>query len=363
METQITQRPDNDYRGNIPVTPTVISTASPSTDSAVAWCAVFAGAVGSAALSLILLFLGTGFGLTLVSPWSNEGISAASFGVSSILGITVISLLASALGGYLAGRLRTRWANTAGDEVFFRDTAHGFLSWSVATLGTAALLTTVIGTIIGGGVKAGTAAVGATALAGTATAVAAQNKKGDEGNMGMKNMPYLLDSLFRKELSANNSADLPVSPNPVNPPTTTPVDGTQTKTTNNTANTTAPDTQKTSTLARTNVPKTNVPKGEVSRIFMNALVTGSLSDEDFKYASKLVAQATGVDQQTAESRVKNTYQTLQTKLQEAKEAAKEAADKAREVSAKTSLWLFISLLSGAFIASLMAVYGGRQRDL
>ena len=111
METQITQYPDNDYRENLPV--------RISEGNAVAWCAVFAGAVASASLSLILLFLGTGFGLTLISPWSSQGISATSFSVSSIIGVTVISLLASAMGGYLAGRLRTRWVNTPRDEVFF----------------------------------------------------------------------------------------------------------------------------------------------------------------------------------------------------------------------------------------------------
>lgn len=341
METQITQRSENYYRDNLITTPI-------SGGSAVDWCAVFAGAVASAALSLILLFLGTGFGLTLVSPWSSEGISATSFGISSILGVTVISLLASALGGYLAGRLRTRWLDTPVDEVFFRDTAHGFLSWSVATLGTAALLTTVIGSIISGGAKAG-AALGATAVAGTAAAVAASDKTGDNSDM-MKDtsMPYLLDSLFRKYGNTN------IAPSVTNPTddSPNPENGT-TSATNNTA-------------ASSNDRETlrsNLPKGEISRIYMNALATGSLSDNDLKYAGQLVAQATGIDQQTAENRVRDTFSTLQTKLQEAKTTAKEAADNARKVSAGTSLWLFISLLIGAFIASLMAVFGGRQRDL
>ena len=75
---------------------------------AVSWGAVIAGAVGAAAFSLVLFLLGTGLGLAVVSPWGSEGISGATAGVSTIIWVTVVQLLASVLGGYLAGRLRTR---------------------------------------------------------------------------------------------------------------------------------------------------------------------------------------------------------------------------------------------------------------
>lgn len=327
MDTQFTQRPGNDYREGQIAVPT-------PHESAVAWCAVFAGAVASAALSLILLLLGTGFGLTLVSPWANEGISGTSFGITSILGITLISLLASALGGYLAGRLRTRWINTANDEVFFRDTAHGFLSWSVATLATAALLTTVISTIISGGVKAGAEVTGSAATVADTTP-----------------LPYLLDSLLRRNANtplANNPYPPPGSENPLD---TTATNNLQTATGNS------------NTALQNNNTYSNSPNGEIARIFMHAVANGSLPEEDLKYTGQLVAQSTGLDQPAAELRVADTFTRLQTRLREAETTAREAADKTREVSSRTSLWLFISLLSGAFIASLMAVYGGRQRDL
>jgi hypothetical protein len=346
METQFAQRPDNNYREGI------IST-QPENNSAVAWCAVFAGAVASAALSLILLLLGTGFGLTLVSPWSSEGISSASFGVSSIVGITLISVAASALGGYLAGRLRTRWLNTHNDEVYFRDTAHGFLSWAVATLGTAALLTSVISGIMGSGVKAGAAIAGGAATAatsviasGTAAALVSDNSEGDT------TLPYLLDSLLRKDpnTAADNSPQQPVTlPNPV--------DGAP-ATDSAPAPAPAPQANKNTTAA-----ENDSAKGELMRIFVHAVATDSLPQNDVEYAGQLVARATGIDQQTAEKRVADSFNTLREKLDEAEAAALAAADKAREVTAYTSLWLFISLLSGAFIASLMAIYGGRQRDL
>jgi hypothetical protein len=341
METQFAHRPDNNYREG------VISN-QPVNDSAVAWCAVFAGAVASAALSLILLLLGTGFGLTLVSPWSSEGISSTSFGVSSIVGITLISLAASALGGYLAGRLRTRWLNTHIDEVYFRDTAHGFLSWAVATLGTAALLTSVIGGIMGSGVKAGAAIAGGAATAasgvaasGTAAALMADNSEGNTA------LTYMLDSLLRKDTAnaaADNSQQQPVA-------SETPVDGELA---------TEPAPQANNNTSRM---QSDAPKAELMRIFVHGISTDSLPQNDVKYAGQLVAEATGIDQQTAEKRVADSFTMLREKLDEAKTAALAAADKAREVSAYTSLWLFISLLSGAFVASLMAVYGGRQRDL
>jgi hypothetical protein len=107
---------------------------APASASAVSWGAIVAGAVAAAALSLILFILGIGLGLTSVSPWSREGISGQAFGVSAILWITFTSLVASALGGYLTGRLRTRWLSVHTDEVYFRDTAHGFLAWGLATL-------------------------------------------------------------------------------------------------------------------------------------------------------------------------------------------------------------------------------------
>ena len=121
--------------------------------SAVSWGAVIAGAVGAAALSLVLFLLGTGLGLAAVSPWGSEGISGTTAGISTIVWVTVVQLLASVLGGYLAGRLRTRWVTVHTDEVFFRDTAHGFLAWAVATLLMATLLSSAIAAAVSTGVK------------------------------------------------------------------------------------------------------------------------------------------------------------------------------------------------------------------
>ena len=294
--------------------------------SAVSWGAIVAGAAGAAALALILLMLGTGLGLSSVSPWAYSGVSATTFGVSTILWLTFTQLVASGMGGYLAGRLRTKWVDVHTDEVYFRDTAHGFLSWAVAALATAALLTSVIGSIVNSGIQAGAAMAGNVA---TATVVGSEmaNSNSDNGPMG-----YFVDSLFRKDLSSTVSA---------------------------------PDVAGTDPM--TAWPPKPIPPGsapEVTRIFMNSIRTGSsLPDEDIRYVGQVVALRTGLTQQDAEKRVSDTYVRVQTKLRDAETAAKEAADKGRKASAYVALWLFISLLIGAFVASFAATIGGRQRDL
>jgi len=295
----------------------------PASPSAVSWGAIFGGAAAAAALSLILLLLGAALGLSSVSPWSTEGIDASSFGVASIIWITFMQLAASGMGGYLAGRLRTKWVSTHTDEVYFRDTAHGFLAWCVATLATAALLTSVVGAIIGGGVRAGATAVGETASAavtsttvGSTVGSTAGETAGDDGSM-----TYFVDSLFR----ANDETS---RDNLERPP-----------------------------------EESAASSAEVARIFANGIRTGSLPDRDVRYVGQVVARRTDLTQEEAERRVQEAFTSLQTTLDEAETAARAAADEAREASAYAALWLFISLLIGAFIASWMATFGGRQRDL
>src|ERR1700742_4076371 len=97
--------------------------------SGVSWSAVIAGGFVTAALSLILLALGTGLGLSSFSVWSYSSSTATKLGAAAILWMICTHLASSAMGGYLAGRLRTKWSNIHNDEVYFRDTAHGFLAW------------------------------------------------------------------------------------------------------------------------------------------------------------------------------------------------------------------------------------------
>ena len=85
-------------------------------DHAVAWGAIFAGAAAAAALSLVLLLLGTGLGLASVSPWTREGLSAGALGITAIVWLSVTQILASGMGGYIAGRLGAQWIDIHSDE-------------------------------------------------------------------------------------------------------------------------------------------------------------------------------------------------------------------------------------------------------
>ena len=294
--------------------------------SAVSWGAIVAGAIVAAALSLILLILGTGLGLSTVSPWAYKGISAASFGISAILWVTLTQIVASGMGGYLAGRLRTKWVAVHTDEVYFRDTAHGFLAWAVASLASAALLTSMIGSIVSGGIQAGATVAGGVATTAAAAGSGLARSETDTGPLG-----YFIDSLFRADRNAA-AADAPLGERGLK-----------------------------SAGVREQTNAASAP--EVARIFVNTLRTGTLPAEDVRYAGQVVAQRTGLTQQDAEKRVLDTYAHAQAKLRDAETAAKDAADKARKTSAYAALWLFISLLLGAFVASLAATYGGRRRDV
>jgi hypothetical protein len=126
-----------------------IETIEPSLPG-VSWAAVLAGAVASLALTLVLLSFGAGMGFAVVSPWGNAGISATTFKIGTGLYFIVMAMISSALGGYLAGRLRQRWIAVQAPEVFFRDTAHGFLAWALASVLGAVLLATPASSLLGG---------------------------------------------------------------------------------------------------------------------------------------------------------------------------------------------------------------------
>src|SRR5450432_2160071 len=140
------------------------STAEVGMRTLVSWAAIAAGAIAAAALTLVLLAFGAGMGFSAVSPWGNSGVSVSTFQIGTGLYLIVVAMLASAIGGYIAGRLRTRWVGVHSHEVFFRDTAHGFLAWGFATVLSAAFLTAAASNIAGG---ASTASVSAIQSAGS----------------------------------------------------------------------------------------------------------------------------------------------------------------------------------------------------
>jgi len=110
-------------------TATVVETQSP-----VSWAAIVGGGFVAAALTLVLVAFGSGLGLSSISPWSGSGVSASTFQIGTGIYLVIVGVMSSAVGGYVAGRLRTKWVGIHSNEVFFRDTAHGLLAWALATL-------------------------------------------------------------------------------------------------------------------------------------------------------------------------------------------------------------------------------------
>ena len=139
-----------------------------ASDSAVSWGAILAGAVASCALTLVLLSFGTGVGFAVVSPWGRSGVSTTTFEIGTGLYFIVMAMISSAIGGYLAGRLRTKWTGLHTDEVYFRDTAHGFLAWALASVLGAIVLASPATSLLGGAVSGTTqAAANSTQSVGT----------------------------------------------------------------------------------------------------------------------------------------------------------------------------------------------------
>ncbi|KAB0324999.1 hypothetical protein ACWYXK_12260 [Janthinobacterium lividum] len=292
----------------------------------VSWGAVLAGAAAAAALSFILLILGVGLGLSSVSPWS---FNATAIGVSTIAWLAFMQLAASGIGGYMAGRLRVKWSSIHTDEVHFRDTAHGLLAWAVATLITVAVLAGGTRAVLSGAIDAGSgvaAAIAPAAAAGAGAAGAASAKQG-EGS-GANPLDYFSDMLLRAA--------------PAAPATTATATGTL--------------------AAPAANASTAEQRVEIGKIFATGLSTGSLAADDRAYLGQVVASRTGLTQAEAEARVDAVYARAAKAAADAKAAAQQAAETARKAGAHTALWMFVALLLGAFVASLAATFGGRQRD-
>ena len=287
--------------------------ASDLNNPGVSWGAVLAGAAAAAALSFILLILGVGLGLSSVSPWS---FNATAIGVSTIAWLAFMQLAASGIGGYLAGRLRVKWSSIHTDEVHFRDTAHGLLAWAVATLLTVAVLAGGTRAVLSGAIDAGSGVAAAVAPAAAAGAGAAGAKAG-EGGGSANPLDYFSDMLLRAA----------------------PAPGTG---------------EAGGTVADQRV--------EIGKIFATSLSTGSLAADDRAYLGQVVASRTGLTQAEAEARVDAVYARAAKAAADAKAKAQQAADTARKAGAHTALWMFVALLLGAFVASLAATFGGRQRD-
>ncbi|MBV8778619.1 MAG: hypothetical protein JO032_02955 [Alphaproteobacteria bacterium] len=227
--------------------------------SGVSWGAVLGGAFVIGAIELILLALGAGFGLSSVSPWPSAGVTLTTFTVMTAIWFIVVQWISAGFGGYVAGRLRTRWTGLHTDEVYFRDTAQGVLAWAVAVVATAAFLAGAA-TMLTGGATAG-------ATAGASQGAAQSNATGGGANA------YYVDTLFRSDRTDAGAG--------------------------------APD-----------------PRPEATRILTRAVAPGAeISTADRTYLAHLVALRTGVSQDEAQKRVDDTINSARQAADAARKAA------------------------------------------
>jgi len=270
--------------------------------SVVSWKVVLAGAVASLALTLVLLAFGVGVGFSVVSPWANQGMSSTTFSVAAGVYLIVVAMLPSTIGGYIAGRMRAQWTSVHAHERYFRDTAHGFLVWALATVISAAVLGGASTSLLGGASAAAVPAA-TTAAHGTPTDI-------------------YVDQLLRR-VPTDAAQTGAASPGP--------------------ANGAAPNSSGANTRGN---------REEISRILTPALLkNGAISQPDKTYLAQVVSARTGLTQADAQKRVDEIIAQ-----------AKTAADNARKSAARFSLWLVASMLAGALAASLAAVEGGNLRN-
>lgn len=374
--------------------------SSASSQSGVSWAAIFAGALAAGVLSLLLFMLGIGLGLSSVSVWSGSGADGSTVGWGAVVWLVVTQLLSAAVGGYLAGRLRTKWQGVHTDEVYFRDTAHGFLAWALATIGMVILAGSVLSSALTGvGKAAGAVASGAATVAGGA-ASAVGGAVGTVGSVaggaasaavgaatgqvaGDNDLGYWISTMMRN--GGPTEAQKQQVQDKVSGVAGEVADKAAEVADNQTGTVAevAKDVQQTAQELQKN--PTQVPQKakqvasqardaaadakEIGMVFTQSLKTGTLSEADANYVASLIAQHSDVTEAEAKEKVQATFADIQKNIEDAKQAAGDAkqkamaaAEEARKATAHSMLWMFVVLLIGAFVGSLSATYGGRQRN-
>jgi len=216
------------------------SSARTESVSAISWASIAAGAVVAAAVSLALFALGAGLGLACISPWADSGVSASTFKNAAGIYLVVVAVMSSAIGGYLAARLRTKWSDIHTNEAFFRDTAHGFIAWAFATVLSASVLAGAATHILSG------AASGVVPVA-------------QQASSSLNPSQIFVDRLFRADQTATTTA--------------------------------AP------------AGNSEGARAEILRLWASSFKENDLAAADRTYVARLVAAQTGISQMDAEKRV------------------------------------------------------------
>jgi hypothetical protein len=250
----------------------------------------------------VFLTFGAAIGLSATSPWPGSGLSSKTLGTIGVFFVMVQQIGAFMAGGYVAGRMRTRWSDSSADEVEFRDGLHGGLVWAVGIVIGAALAFAAAGTVA----RAGAQLSGAAATAGAPA------------------MDTVIDTMLRPA-AAQPAAAQPGPQAPAGAP--------------------APQRERAAGEANPEA------RAIMTRILASIASEGSISDQNKAYLTQLVAQRTGLPPQEVEARVNQAINQ-----------AREAADKARRATMLTGFVTAVSLIVSFGAAWWAAVRGGNHRD-
>jgi hypothetical protein len=293
------------------------------------WGPVILGALGAAAMSIVLLAFGSALGLSVVSPYPYAGISAKGAAIAAAVYLALVIVASFAAGGYIAGRMRTPWRTTDEVETHFRDGAHGFGVWSLGVLLGAALAASGVGAVVSAAGKA------TTAIAAAGTAGAASNPA--LGQLSLRPTDYAIDRLLAP---APAGTPAPAAPAPA-------AAGTDA-----TAGAAAVRANPVTTRSRADL------EAPIARVFAAGLTNPQLDARDRTYLARIVSEQTGMPQADAEKRVDETYADLKA----AEQKARDAAEAARKTAIIAAFLAAATLAIGCAAACAGASLGARHRD-
>lgn len=334
------------------------------------WGATFAGALVAMGVTFLLLTLGSGIGLSLVTARHATAGGATTFLTMGAIYFLAAQAFGFAAGGHVVGRLIGPALETT-QEKDFRAGAHGLVSWALAVVATATIV--ALSAILAG------SAITTGALTAALGSMPANGTRGESSQPATTS--YWVDKLFRPTTNPQAAAlswrqyaqtdtgttiDMP--PSNEQPTQPAPADN-QTGPSDN-----APSTGSNSRIfmgggtpsAAPLPPVTATPlptlrplgsdKAEAGRILTVGMANGErLSDEDRTQLAQLVSLDTGMSDAAARHRVDDVVQRIHDD-----EVA--TAETARKVAAAASLWTAFALLFGAVVAVFAAVSARWEDD-
>ncbi|MGF1476591.1 MAG: hypothetical protein ACFB6S_13605 [Geminicoccaceae bacterium] len=313
------------------------------------WPAILAGALVAAAIFLVFTQFGAAFGLSMISPYGDEGIG---YFAAVIVGLwVVLSTIASFMvGGYLAGRLRRRMDGASDSEISVRDGSHGLVVWAGGVLIGGVIVSSIATTTaqLGSSAVSATVEAGASAVSGAADAVSSAASTAGQGlpeGVTANPIDYINNNLLRGSTAGGGDGQ---SANGEG-------EGQNADGSDNAGGGSGADLERLRQEARS--------------ILMNVLRTGEISQEDRDYLTQAIANQTNLEQEQIDQRVSQAVEAAQNARQETIDTAQAAVDQAQSVADAARRYSMISAfaLAAALVVAGAAAYwaarvGGRHRD-